>query len=190
MNISIVGPNGAGKSILIRQLVQQDIHALPFSISNFPQDYYENCISKSSSIVERRIQSLVGRWGTCYQKKFYPPERLYLIEEGFLTKLLAICPTTKIEARDFESQFMNFLPKIVEIESSYVDRYFSIELSFNQWLRNRDYRNDSYLQNDLGGIRFTTQSRLLTSYLDFFESERPGSRLTENQLNLIVHEST
>lgn len=186
MNLSIVGPNGAGKSFLIRDLLRANPEVSPFSIANFPQSNSGRGTFKSVGALEKRSKDLVSKWGSCYKRELYLENRTYLIEEGFLTKLLAICPTDEQNAKEFEMQVMEYFPKILTIETGYVDRYIFVTISMEDWLRNRKYRNDLYLRKDLNGIRFQTQTRLLESYLKFYECKMPNSVLSREQILSII----
>jgi hypothetical protein len=175
LNISIVGPNAAGKSFLVRRVISDVAGIYPFSISNFPQEKPRFKFLRAGDIAERRISELLGKWGPCYNKALYDSNKVFIIEEGLLTKTLAKCPTDFNEASKFETTLRKYFPKISEIESSYVDKYFLVSPSIQDWLLNRSRRNDSFILQDTVGNRFMTQKRLLENYLEYYLRLKPNS---------------
>jgi hypothetical protein len=117
----------------------------------------------------------LGKWGPCYNKALYDSNKVFIIEEGLLTKTLAKCPTDFNEASKFETTLRKYFPKISEIESSYVDKYFLVSPSIQDWLLNRSRRNDSFILQDTVGNRFMTQKRLLENYLEYYLRLKPNS---------------
>lgn len=176
MNIAVIGPNGAGKSTLITEIVKENSLVLPFSFSNYPRKQYETRSLrrgndlKMDDLINTRSCDLKKKWGVAYSRSNFDPNRTFVLDEVFLTKLLRFAPTSIAFSENYFNDFRTHLSQIMLTEKSYVDAYIYVKPNMEKWLENVSRRPVKATIHDVDQVRFQTQIRCLDYYISMIEN--------------------
>jgi len=170
LNIAVIGPNGAGKSTLITEILKSNSLVLPFSFSNYPRNFCKEKLSQRMTSmhdqnINKRVKDLREKWGAGYARSIFDPNRMFILDEIFLTKLLSCAPTSLALSEKFYEDFKAHLFKIMSTEIAYVDAYIYIKPSLEKWLVNASRRPVKATIHDIDQVRFQTQLRCFDYYI-------------------------
>ena len=171
MNIALIGPNGAGKSTLLATLLKLQTHIIPFSFSNYAILSSKRRLPKylrvgKHEVVRERIIDVKLKWGTAFDRSLFGEAENYLLDEVFLTKVLACAPASNSLMVSFRQEFEKLIEEIKHQEQSYVDAYIYVRPSEVRWKANISNRPSKATSGNHNLSKFLTQ----ISCTDYFIS--------------------